>query len=168
MSYEQDKNEPKSKSQIKREMIALQELGERLTLLNQETLKRLGLPASLIAAIVEYKKITSRNAKHRQLQYIGRLMRELEDSNAIQKALLELEMKDNRANAIYHMLEAWREKLIRDDEEVTEFIKNYPDLDRQHLRQLIKNARNERDFGKPAGACKHLFRYLREIQNNFK
>lgn len=156
---------PKSKSQIKREMLELQELGERLVSLNLEQLKKLALPASLHQAILDAKKMTSRNAKRRQLQYIGRLMRDIEDPTFIKEFFYQLEMKDQRANAFLHMLESWRERLLSDDVAAqTEFIQLYPNVDRQHLRQLIQNGKKERLHGKPLGASKLLFRYLRELQ----
>lgn len=155
---------PKSKSQIKREMVELQELGERLVLLNRDKLSKLELPTLLFEAIIEAKKITSRGGKRRQLQYIGRLMRDLEDTSLIRDFFAELDSKHQRVNAIHHMLESWREKLLSDDSEIlTEFIALFPAVDRQHLRQLIQNGRKERLYGKPVGASKQLFRYLKEL-----
>lgn len=154
----------KSKSQIKREMIELQKLGERLTQLNMEQLNKVGLPINLFNAVIEAKRISSHGAKRRQLQYIGRLMREIEDTTFIREYFQKLDMKDKRASALHHMLESWRERLISDDPSaLTDFIENYPEADRQHLRQLITNSKKERISGKPRGSLKALFTYIREL-----
>lgn len=157
--------EPKSKSQVKREMTELQKLGERLVSLKKDQLNRLDLPAELNLAIKEAQRLTSHGAKRRQLQFIGRLMRDIEDTTFIKDFFRKLEMKDQRTSAFHHMLESWRERLISDDAEaITEFIQNYPNSDRQHLRQLIQNAKKEKQFAKPIGSLKLLFRYLKELQ----
>jgi ribosome-associated protein len=155
---------PKSKSLIKKEMIELQELGERLVLLSQDQLTKLNLSAALLQAVLEAKRITSGGAKRRQLQYIGRLMRDLEDPQSIRDYFLKVDTKDKKAIAFQHMLEAWRERLITEDAALTQFIEAFPDTDRQHLRQLIQKAKKERSHGKSLGAAKALFRYLRELQ----
>lgn len=155
---------PKSKSQIKREMTNLQDLGARLITLSDEQLRKLNLPPLLQDAVKAAKKITSHGAKRRQLQYIGRLMRDIEDPSHIEEFFLKIEMKDQRTIAYYHMLESWRERLIAEEGALTEFIELYPNAERQHLRQLVQNAKKERLQGKPVGAAKALFRYLRELQ----
>lgn len=155
---------PKSKSKIKREMNELQELGERLTTLSTQQIKRLPLPENLAQAIYQAQKITSRGAKRRQFQYIGRLMREVDDVSPITDFFNELDAKSHQSSAFLHMLESWRDKLLSDDANaVTEFITLYPNADRQHLRQLIQNGKKERLLGKPLGACKLLFRYIKEL-----
>lgn len=160
---------PKSKSQVKREMTDLQKIGERLVQLSSEQLKKAKLPPALAEAIVAAKKITSHSAKRRQLQYIGRLMRDLEDPQAIRDFLQELEMKHKSANAYFHMLEAWRERLITEDSTaLTEFFTLYPLAERQYLRQLVQNAKKERLSAKSTAAAKLLFRYLKELQQENK
>lgn len=155
---------PKSKSQLKRESNALQALGGRLILLNNTQLDKLGLPTKLFQAIQEAKKITSRSATRRQLQYIGRLMRDIEDPTYIFEFIQKIEMKDEKATAFHHQLESWRERLLSEEEAITEFIELYPAIDRQHFRQLVMNARKEKTSGKPVGAAKLLFRYMRDLQ----
>ncbi len=168
MSDDEEQIFSKSKSQLKREMLELQELGKRLVGLSKERLSKLDLPSSLLSAIEEAKRLNSRGGIRRQLQYIGRLMRDLEAPERIREYFQRLEMKDERAAAFFHMLESWRERLICDEslETTTEFITQYPEIDRQYFRQLIQNAKKERKQGKPAGAGKALFRYLRELQGN--
>lgn len=157
---------PKSKSQIKREMVELQHLGEKLLTLNNIQLDRLDLPQNLLQAVQEGKKITSRSAKRRQLQYIGRLMRDVEDTARIEDFFIELTTSHQRANAIHHMLETWRDRLLSDDINVmTQFIDRYPSVDRQQLRQLIQNGKKEKTHGKPIGASKQLFRFIKELHH---
>lgn len=158
-------SQTKSKSQVKREMVELQVLGEKLTHLNQGQLQKLDLPTLLYQAIQEANKISSRGGKRRQLQYIGRLMRNIEDPSYIREFFQQLEQKDQRNIAFFHILESWRERLISENNQtMTEFIQIFPHCDRQHLRQLIQNAKKEREIGNPVGASKTLFRYLRELQ----
>lgn len=164
-----DKDFPKSKSEIKREMIELQRLGERLVLLNAAQLKKLSLPLILEEAVLDAKKITSHGAKRRQFQYIGRLMRDVKNPEVIREFFAALEMKHQRSSAFHHMLESWRERLLSDDAtQLTEFIKLYPIVDRQHLRVLVQNAKKERSLGKPVGAARLLFRYLKQLQQENK
>lgn len=169
MYEDQDEDEypqefQKSKTATKREMIELQQLGERLLELNPDQLKKLVLPDELIVALKESKKITAHGAKRRHLQFIGRLMRKIEDPQPIRDYLQELQTKNQRASAYHHMLESWREKLITQGPQIlTEYFEAYPDAQRQHLRQLVQNAQKERATGKPKGAGKLLFRYLKEI-----
>lgn len=162
-----ESDEPKSKTQVKREMVDLQKLGERLVLLSNDQLKKVNLPDFLKEAINAAKKITSHGAKRRQLQYIGRLMRDLDDPQFIRDFLQQIEMKNQRANAYFHMLESWRERLISEESAaLTEFIQLYPHSDRQHLRQLVSNAKKERLSGAPVGASKILFQYLKVLQQH--
>lgn len=154
---------PKSKSQLKREMTALQELGGRLINLSINQLTKLQLPQALHAAILEAKKINSHSASRRQLQYIGRLMRDIEQPELIQAFLDDLTRKNNEVAAYNHMLEAWRDKLVLTVDAMTEFLALFPNADRQRLRQLVQNAKKEQAFGKPLGARKQLFRYIREL-----
>ncbi len=159
-----DELNQKSKTRIKKEMLGLQELGEKLLSLNNVQLSRLALPSDLMEAILEAKKIASRNAKRRQLQYIGRLMRNLDDPSFIEEFLQRIAMKHQKSNAVHHLLESWRDKLLSDDpNRVTEFIDTFHQVDRQRLRQLIQNAKKEKLTGKPAGASRHLFRYIKEV-----
>jgi len=154
----------KSKSQRKREMTALQELGEELVRLNEEQLAKLPLTDELREAIRAARAMHARGARYRQMQYIGRLMREV-DPAPIKELFDALQNKRNQATALLHRAEKWRDQLIAGDSEVLEevFIVS-PATDRQHLRQLIRNAQKEEAAGKPPKSSRELFRYLRELQ----
>lgn len=147
-----------SKSQIKREMIVLQKLGEALIKLSISQLEKLPLDTQLHNAIIEARSLTSHEAKRRQLQYIGRLMREV-DPKPIEMALAKIQSHHQKNNQAFHQVEHWRDKLIAGtDEDLQLFFNEYSNADFQHIRQLIRNAKN-----KKAGAETALFRYLREV-----
>jgi len=153
----------KSKSQIKREMEALQQLGKKLLDLKPAQLKKVPMGEDLAHAIKESYNITQREAKRRHLQFIGKLMRD-EDSEAIQYALDEFDSSSQRFAQELHQLESWRERLISEGNSVlSDFIDSYANTDVQHLRQLVRNAKKDVSTEKNTGAAKKLFQYLRTI-----
>jgi ribosome-associated protein len=151
-----------SKTRRKREMHELQTLGVALVALSEVQLKSMALAEDLLAALLEAKRIKSHEAKRRQMQYIGRLMREL-DPAPIRARLAELEGSSAQATARHRRLESWRARLLGDDEALTAFAAEYPGADLQALRTLIRNARKEASLGKPPRAYRELFRVLKEI-----
>jgi len=158
----------KSKSQIKREMEALQVLGQKLTELKPAQLKKIPMGEDLAHAIKESYNITQREAKRRHLQFIGKLMRD-EDAEAIQYALDEFDSSSHRHAQELHQLENWRERLISEEKSaLSEFIESYNNIDVQHLRQLVRNAKKEKTNEKNSGAAKKLFQYIRTISKNQK
>jgi ribosome-associated protein len=164
----EDEQEKPSKSQVKRDMHALQELGENLIKLTKPQLEKIPIPAELRTAIDEARRIKSRSALRRQKQYIGRLMREI-DSEPIRKAYEALQLGASRANLLFHQLEKWRDRLIEEGDEAVElFIQDYPHTDRNRLRQLVRNCNKERKTETMPKTSRALFRYLREVaeQNN--
>ncbi|MGQ3890819.1 ribosome biogenesis factor YjgA [Legionella sp. CNM-4043-24] len=153
--------EPISKSQKKRDADALQKLGVELVALPQSKLETLPLTDSLLRAILEARNIKSHGAMRRQAQLIGKLMRSADSENirAAYDAILE---EGNSQTAAFHALEQWRDRLILDDKDtLTAFIEEHPQVDVQQLRQLLKKAVEEKKSGKPPGAGKALFRFLR-------
>jgi ribosome-associated protein len=151
-----------SKTRKKREMHELQALGAALAALPEGQLKAMGLDAALLEALLAAKRITSHEAKRRQMQYVGKLMRQV-DAAPIRSRLAELEGHSAQANARHRRLEAWRERLVADDEALTEFAAAFPGADLQALRTLIRNARKEQKESKPPHAYRELFRVLKEI-----
>lgn len=154
--------EKKSKSQLKREMLELQALGEQLVWLGPEQLKRIEMPEDLREAVLLAKGLKRGEALRRQLQYIGALMRGA-DSEPIRKAVDDL-LGSQRAEArMFHAMEEWRDRLLQGDESSLEaFVERYPHADRQRLRQLILNARKEIQANKPPRTSRALFRTIRE------
>lgn len=162
-SHDEFDEEWVSKTQRKREMEALQAIGAQLPELNQEQLDKVPMGDDLRRAVLEAKRLQPRSeAIRRQLQYIGRLMRG-EDAEAIQQALDRFEAGKQAHLQIFHKLERWRDRLIGgDNNDLQAYLEEDAEADIQHLRQLLRNAQKEAKQGKPAGAGKKLFKYLRE------
>ena len=150
-----------SKSQRKREMSALQDLGEALVALSADRLARIELPDSLRAAVDEARRIHKFGALRRQLQYIGKLMRDV-DADPIRRQLGALEGQSREHTAWLHRLEHWRDRLIADEHALGELLNAHPDIDVQRVRTLIRNARHEAAQGKPPKSFREIFRVLKE------
>ena len=150
-----------SKSQLKRAMQALQDLGEELVNLPGQKLDKLDMPEALYDAVREARRITKHEARRRQMQYIGRLMRDL-DTEGIAEQLAEIKGESDAAKATFHAVERWRDHLIADDAALTAWLAEHPGEDAQSLRNLIRNARKEAAAGKPPKSSRELFRRLRE------
>ncbi len=157
--------EEKSKSQVKREMIALQELGLRLTQLNNHQLDAISLDETLLRAIREFQSLKKNEAKRRQLQYIGKVMRGV-DAQPIIHALNLLESGHRENTQHFHNMERWRDRLLENVQNTTEFLEKFPQANPQHLRQLLRNTAKEKTSGKNTGHGRKLFRYLKEIIDN--
>ena len=151
-----------SKTKRKAAMDALQDLGVILVGLPKDKLAKLDLPEALRDAVNEAKRITSNGATRRQMQYIGKLMREV-DTEPIKEQLARWEGKNVAENAHFHRLERWRSRLIEDESAFAEWLSAYPQTDTQQLRTLIRNARREHAANKPPKSSREIFRLLREI-----
>lgn len=157
-----DGEEEISKSAVKREMHERQALGQELAELSARELEKIELPDSLLNAIEAYKKITSNVAKRRQLQFIGRVMRDVE-VEPIEKALHLMRHGATMAAQQHHNVERWRDRILSEgDTAINAFIEQFPQSDRQKLRQLERSARKETEQNKPPASARELFRYLRE------
>ena len=153
----------KSKSQVKRELHALQELGERLTTLKPDLIERLPLSDALRKALADAPKHTAHIARKRHIQYIGKLMRG-QDIDAILALVDQLDASTRQYNERFHALERWRDRLIAGNDETLEaFVTDYPDTARQHLRGLIRHAQHEAARNKPPAASRKIFKYIRDL-----
>lgn len=163
-SYEDEDLGP-SKSEIKRQMHARQDLAEILADLSLDALKTVPLEESLRDAIRETHRIKSFGAIKRHKQYLGKLMRNLDEEQlaAIQLRLDAISGVSKAETAKMHHLEKMRDDLIKDDAELTKLIASYPDLDIQNLRTLIRNARKERELNKPPKAYREIFQLLKSL-----
>ncbi|MDR5834522.1 ribosome biogenesis factor YjgA [Caballeronia sp. LZ034LL] len=152
-----------SKSQLKRDMHALQELGAALIALPKDALKRMPMPEALGDAVREARRITDHEGKRRQLQYVGKLMRSLHDDEtaALRTALDTFRGVNKSETARLHWIERTREQLLADDAALTEFIRNHPGVDPQEGRTLIRNARKEREQQKPPRYYRELFQWIK-------
>lgn len=140
-----------SKSERKRRSTALQEVGARLVRLSREQLARIRMPDELRAAVLECQRFSKHEAVRRQLQYIGRLMRDL-DTAPIAEQLSALEAPSRRQTALFHVAEKWRDELIADPQALERFRKEFPDADAGRVQALADAARGERA---PHGAPRH-------------
>jgi ribosome-associated protein len=156
--------ERKSKTQKKKEAQALQSLGERLVTLSAGQIEDLHLPEELYDAVTFAKTLKSRGAQKRQMQYIGTLMRKI-DSEPVQEALHNMEQGNCRKAEAFKETEKWRDELMNGNDMLMETIlKKYPDVDRQQLTGLVRQARKEKTGDKPPRAYRTLFRYLINIR----
>lgn len=164
--HEDDSDEEfssKSKTQVKKEMLALQDLGEQLTKLPADQLDKIPLSDSLREAIEQARRITKHGAAKRHKQFIGRLMRE-SDPDAIVDAYNQIEEERNRHARQHHLVEKWRDDLIQgDDEKLHQFINIFPHCDRQQLRHLVAGAKREAAENKTPVNARKLFKYIRDV-----
>ncbi len=151
-----------SKTQRKRASLALQELGEELTRLTEQRLAELQLPERLLDAVLAARRISKFGALRRQLQYIGRLMYEV-DAESIAARLRSWKAEPRAANAYLHWLERWRARLLQDEAALGELAESFPGCDIQKLRQLVRGAQREQAEGRPPRSSRALFRELRRI-----
>lgn len=153
---------PPSKSQLKRDAHALQQLGTDLLEVKEDTWQTLQLPDGLIAALREAKRMPSRGARKRQLQYIGKLMRDV-DPEPIQHYFEQLRLETRHQARKHHELEDWRDRMIAEgDAAIEAFLESRPVADRQQLRQLVRQAKKEQAADKPPKSSRALFRYIRD------
>lgn len=161
----EDPNEGPSKSELKRQMTERQKLAEVLAALSSDALKTIPLDEAIKAAIAETNKIKSFEAIRRHKQYLGKLMRFLDEEElaAIQKRLDAIQGISKAETAKLHHLEQYRDRLVADDTAFTKLIEQFPDMDIQSMRTLIRNARREKEQNKPPKAYREIFRMLKEM-----
>jgi ribosome-associated protein len=153
-----------SKSQRKRDMQSLRDLGEKLLSLPADHLEQIPEPA-IVSAVQECKKITKGNARKRQLQYIGKLLSKI-DMTEVQDMIDRFDASTRTHVTQFHKLEQWREKLISGDNAVLDDISSkFPGVDRQHLRQLTRKAITEKEKEiEPPVQFRKLFQYLKSLE----
>lgn len=154
-------SEPPSKSELKRQMHALQTLGERLVKLNRDQFARLDVPEELREAIDFAHRITSHEARRRHMQYLGKLMRQV-DADAIRAALEQVTGESRAAVSLMHRAETWRDRLLGDDAALTEFIDDHPDADAHALRNTIRAARRQQTPQRTRELYRQLHRILED------
>ena len=155
-----------SRSEQRREALDIRSLGEKLVALAPAHLAKLPIPEDLLEHIHDTQRITSHIAHKRQLQFLAKQMRRESDEtlDAIRDAMEVGGDAAKRETALLHTVETWRARLLEDgDTALGELLAEYPTADRQHLRQLVRNAGEERAKNKPPHAFRELFRELREL-----
>lgn len=155
-----------SRSQQRRNALEVLELAEKLASLTPTQLAKLPIPEDLLPHLEHTRKITAHIARKRQLAFLAKQMRREDDEalEAIRDALDEDGVAARREVAAMHRVEAWRERLLADgDAALAELLEEHPAADRQHLRQLVRNANEEKLRNKPPRAFRELFRELRTL-----
>ena len=157
-----DDYEQPSKSQRKREMQALQKIGVRLVELNADQLAQIDLPERLLEAVLEAQRIRDFEGRRRQMQYIGKLMREV-DPAPIRGKLEQWHGVARAHTASQHLAERWRGRLLDDDDALALFANEYPGSDLQRLRSLVASIKRDKAVGRPLRNYRELFRAVRDI-----
>ena len=143
---------PPSKTKIKKQMHDLRDLGKELTELNKDKWRELDLPENLFEALVEYKRINKFGAQKRQLQYIGKLMRDVDTAPILAK--MDVWSGNSRQHTAWlHQVEAWRDRMLEEPDALTEFLTEHPEAD----------ALKEKELNKPPKSYREIFQLLREI-----
>lgn len=157
-----DFDELPSKSQRKRDMDALQDIGAELTELNEQQLASIDLPENLRDAVIAARGMKRNEARRRQVQYIGKLMRQVDPAPIRTKLDGFLSVSAEHTAQLHH-IERWRERLLEEPLAVSEFIAAFPGADTQQLRTLIRNTADERERAKPPKHYRALFQMIRGL-----
>ncbi|MCK6263082.1 ribosome-associated protein [Vibrio sp. ZSDE26] len=154
-----------SKTEMKHDMDILQKLGEELVALTPAMLKKIPMSEDLADAIKDAQRFKN-EAKRRQLQYIGKMMRTI-DTEPLQAGLDKIRNKHSQATVEFHKLEKLRDRVVEEgDSAIADVMDLYPNTDRQRLRQLARQAAKEKKAGKPAKAFREVFQVLRELHES--
>jgi len=154
----------KSKSQIKREHLQVQDIAKTLIELPSKDLDKVPLSSSALSAILAGREM-QRSALKRQLKYIAKLLMD-GDMEAVDRALAKILRADQEANRLFHQIERWRDQLMEGDQELMQQLVETLDVDRQYLNQLLRNAAKEKKLAKPAKSSRIIFKYLRDSHAN--
>lgn len=152
-----------SKTRVKEAMQELQDLGEELVALSRDQLKRIGLDEDLHAAILDWQRFSKHEAKRRQLQYIGKIMRGL-DPAPIRAGLALLRGESAAEIARLHRLERLRDQLLDDETTLQEIVTTWPQADLTQLRQLRRNALKEKASSKPPKNFRAIYQFLKDLE----
>lgn len=167
--FDQEYERP-SKSEAKRQSNELQKLGEQLVEAPRDRVKRVEMPEDVKEAILTCQTITNHEGRRRALQFVGKKMRTLDEEEVaiIQRTIDSWKGASKAETAALHALERRREKLLADDKALTQLLEENPELDVQHLRTLIRNARKEQAENKPPKAYREIFQILKDLGKKSK
>ena len=160
----EDGEEYLSRSEKKRRSTAIQKIGEELASFPITAIRSFNLPADLLQEYEELYTITKHEAKRRKMQYIGKMLREV-DIEPIKARIDEVREGKAAQSADFHHLERLRDRLVQNDKAALDYVfATYANVDMQKLRTLMRNAKKEVEKQKPLKSSKALFRYLRELE----
>jgi len=167
--FEQEYERP-SKSEAKRQSLVLQKLGEELVNEARDRVKRVPMPEDVREAILMCQTISNHEGRRRQMQFVGKKMRTLDEEEIaiIQRTIDSWKGMSKADTAALHALERRRDKLLADDKALTVLLSEHAELDGQHLRTLIRNARKEQAENKPPKAYREIFQILKDLSNKGK
>jgi len=151
-----------SKTRRKKQMHELQQVGADLVALSPEQLARIEMPEGLREAIEDARRFTRHEARRRQIQYIGRIMRDI-DADPIVEQLAALKAPSRRQTALFHVAERWRQELIADGSALERFVKEFPAADPQRIRSMVDEAREEKRGARSPRRFRELFHVLSAI-----
>jgi len=152
-----------SKSEIKRDMLALQKLAERLVKLTPGQWEQQHFGQKMMAALQESRRVKGHNAMRRHIRRLGKLLRE-EDSERVVALFRNIDGQHEDEKRRFHRLENWRDRLMNEGETaLSELLQRCPDADRQRIQQFIRAGKRELELEKPPSAQRKLFKYLKEI-----
>lgn len=154
-----------TRTQQRRDALAVLALASQLAELPPAKLARADLPEDVLREIENLRRITSHIARKRQLGFLAKMMRRHDDEafDAARAMLGENREQQRKETAVMHRMEALRERLLDNDDALQALIDQYPTIDRQHLRSLIRQARIERDANKPPRAYREIFQLLKAL-----
>ena len=162
-SYDDAFDGEKSKTQVKKELHALVDLGERLTTLKPDLLNKMPLTDAMRKALADAPKHTANIARKRHMMFIGKLMRD-QPIDEILALIDQVDASSRQYNERFHGLERWRDRLIAGSDDVLEkFVADFPETDRQQLRSLVRQAQHELAHNKAPAASRKLFKYIRDL-----
>lgn len=155
-----------SKTEIKAQALEAQKLGVSLIDLGQAELAKVPMDSELLDAIMLARRIRQKKEGYRRhLQFIGKLMR-TRDLVPIEQALLNIKSTHKKKNSEFHKVELLRDEMItQGNEKIEAVLEQHPSLDRQKLRQLVRQANKQKSENKPPKASRDLFKYLNQVIN---
>lgn len=157
----------KSRTQRKQEVQALQKLGERLVALTPEQLHKVPMEEELLEAVLLAQKLKKHEAKRRQMQYIGSLMRHV-DPELINTALSRVDQEHQADIHVFRQTEKWRDQLLSGDSElIPKLTERFQDIDPEQILRLVEDSRSERAAGRQPKASRALFRYLKPFAHRW-
>ena len=157
-----EKDSVVSKTELKKDSKKIQQFGRKISELTINNIEAFKFPLNIYEAVIGLKNLKSNSAKKRQVQYLGKLLREivLTDAFLVMKQLKVSSQKEIQRN---HIIEGWRDKLLSNNNSITEFVDEYPKIDRQSLRQTISNAQKEKKEDKGPKYSRQLFKLIKDI-----
>jgi ribosome-associated protein len=157
-----DKDSVISKTELKKDSKKIQQFGRKISELTINNIEAFKFPINIYEATIGLKNLKSNSAKKRQVQYLGKLLREIDLTDAF-ITMKQLKVSSQKEIQRNHIIENWRDKLLSNNESITEFVDEYPEIDRQSLRQTISNAQKEKKDNKPPKYTRQLFKLIKDI-----